>query len=36
MGMDRDYLPKPIQLNAFNNSDWRLSSNKKTFMYKAE
>ena len=36
MGMDRDYLPKPIQVNAFNNSDWRLSSNKKTFLYKAE
>ncbi|MDC8760623.1 DUF4390 domain-containing protein [Janthinobacterium fluminis] len=36
MGMDRDFLPKPIQVNAFNNSDWRLSSNKKTFLYKAE
>ena len=36
MGMDRDYLPKPIQVNAFNNSDWRLSSNKKTFLYTAE
>ncbi len=36
MGMDRDYLPKPIQVNAFNNSDWRLSSNKKSFLYKAE
>lgn len=36
MGMDRDYLPKPIQVNAFNNSDWRLSSNKKTFLYMAE
>nr|WP_038496405.1 DUF4390 domain-containing protein [Janthinobacterium agaricidamnosum] len=36
MGMDRDYLPKPIQVNAFNNSDWRLASNKKTFLYKAE
>lgn len=36
MGMDRDYLPKPIQVNAFNNSDWRLSSNKKSFQYKAE
>lgn len=36
MGMDRDYLPKPIQVNAFNNSDWRLTSNKKTFLYKAE
>ena len=36
MGMDRDYLPKPMQVNAFNNSDWRLASNKKTFQYRAE
>jgi hypothetical protein len=36
MDLDRDYLPKPIQVNAFNNSAWRLSSNKKTFLYKAE
>ena len=36
MGMDRDYLPKPIQVNAFNNSDWRLASNKKSFLYRAE
>ena len=36
MGMDRDYLPKPIQVNSFNNSDWRLASNKKTFLYTAE
>jgi hypothetical protein len=36
MGMDRDYLPKPIQVNAFNDSDWRLASDKKTFQYKAE
>lgn len=36
MYMDRERLSKPIQVNAFNNSDWRLSSNKKTFTYKAE
>jgi hypothetical protein len=36
MGMNRDFLPKPIQVNAFNNSDWRLSSNRKSFLYKAE
>lgn len=36
MGMDREYLSKPIQVNAFNNSDWKLNSNKKTFTYKAE
>jgi hypothetical protein len=36
MYMDREYLLKPLQVNAFNNSDWRLASNKKTFTYKAE
>ncbi|TFW29976.1 DUF4390 domain-containing protein [Massilia horti] len=36
MFMDRDYLQKPLQVNALNNSDWRLASNKKTFTYKAE
>ncbi len=36
MGMDRELLAKPIQVNAFNNADWRLASNKKTFTYKAE
>lgn len=36
MFMDRELLPKPIQVNAFNNAEWRLSSNKKTFSYKAE
>jgi hypothetical protein len=36
MGMNREYLSKPIQINAFNNSGWRLSSNTKTFTYKAE
>ncbi|MBY0241576.1 MAG: DUF4390 domain-containing protein [Burkholderiaceae bacterium] len=35
MRLDRDYLPKPIQVNAFNNSEWRLES-KKTFQYRAE
>ncbi|RJG15430.1 DUF4390 domain-containing protein [Massilia cavernae] len=36
MGMNRDYLSKPIQVNAFSNSGWRLSSDTKTFTYKAE
>jgi hypothetical protein len=36
MGMDREYLSKPIQVNAFNNSQWKLTSNKKTYTYKAE
>ena len=34
--MDHDYLKKPLQVNAINNSDWQLSSGKKTFTYKAE
>jgi Domain of unknown function (DUF4390) len=36
MFMDREYLQKPLQVNAFNNSDWRLASNRKTFTYRAE
>lgn len=35
MRLDRDFLPKPIQVNAFNNSEWRLEA-KKTFQYRAE
>ncbi len=36
MSLDREYLQKPLQVNAFNNSDWRLSSDRKTFTYRAE
>jgi hypothetical protein len=36
MGMDREYFSKPIQVNAFNNAEWRLNSNTKRFTYKAE
>jgi hypothetical protein len=36
MGMDRNYLPKPFQVNAFNNSDWRLASDKKTYQFRAD
>ena len=36
MFMDREFLQKPLQVNAFNNSDWRLTSNKKTFTHRAE
>jgi hypothetical protein len=36
MFMDRQYLQKPLQVNAFGNADWRLDSSKKTFTYKAE
>jgi hypothetical protein len=36
MFMDRELLPKPMQVNALNNSDWRLASKNKTFPYTAE
>lgn len=36
MFMDREYLQKPLQVDAFNNSEWRLTSHKKTFTYRAE
>lgn len=36
MGMNRDYLSKPIQVKAFSNARWRLTSNNKTFTYKVE
>jgi hypothetical protein len=36
MYMNREFLQKPLQVNAFNNADWHLASNKKTFTYKAE
>ena len=36
MYMNRDLLQKPLQVNAFSNSDWQLASNKKTFTYRAE
>jgi hypothetical protein len=36
MGMDREYFSKPMQVNAFNNADWRLNSNTKKFTYRAE
>jgi hypothetical protein len=36
MFMDREYLQKPLQVDAFNNSDLRLGSHKKTFTYRAE
>jgi len=36
MFMDREYLLKPLQVDALNNSDWRLASHKKTFTYRAE
>lgn len=36
MGLDANYLPKPIQINALNNNEWRLASDKKSFLYRAE
>ena len=36
MVLDRNYLSKPIQVNAFNNADWSLGSNRKAFTYRAE
>jgi hypothetical protein len=36
MSLNLEYMPKPFQVNALNNSDWRLSSDKKSFTYKAE
>ncbi len=36
MGLDVGQLPKPFQVNAINNSDWRLSSNWKTFSFRPD
>jgi hypothetical protein len=36
MGLDPNFVPKPLKVNALNDSDWRLSSDKKTFQYRAE
>jgi hypothetical protein len=36
MFMDREFLQKPLQVDAFNNSGLRLGSQKKTFTYRAE
>jgi hypothetical protein len=36
VGLDVERLPKPFQVNALNNSDWRVSSDWKQFSYKAE
>ena len=36
MRLNLEYLPKPFQVNALNNSDWRLSSDWRNFYFKAE
>ena len=36
MGLDPNYIPKPLKVNSLNNNEWRLASDKKTWVYKAE
>ena len=36
MRLDLTQLPKPFQVNAINNSDWRLSSDWKHFTFRAD
>jgi hypothetical protein len=36
MGLDPNYISKPLKVNSLNNNEWRLASDKKTFVYKAE
>jgi hypothetical protein len=36
MGLDVAQLPKPFQVNALNNSDWRVSSDWKQLTFKAD
>lgn len=36
MSLDLAQLPKPFQVNALNNSDWRVSSDWKHFTFKAD
>jgi len=36
MFMDRERMAKPIQVNAFSSSQWRLESKDKKFQYRAE
>lgn len=36
MRLDVAQLPKPFQINALNNSDWRLSSDWREFTFKVE
>lgn len=36
IGLDLQSMSKPVQLDKFNNSDWRFGSDRKTFSFKAE
>lgn len=36
MGLDVGQLPKPFQVNAMNNSDWRLSTDWRSFVFRTD
>lgn len=36
MSLNLEFMSKPFQVNALNNSDWRLSSERKNFSFKVE
>ncbi|GJI95142.1 hypothetical protein RugamoR57_18600 [Duganella caerulea] len=36
MGLDPNYVSKPLKVTALNSNAWRLASDKKIFQYKAE
>ncbi len=36
IGLDLQSMSKPVQLDKFNNSDWRFGSDRKSFSFKAE
>lgn len=36
MALNLEFMSKPFQVNAINNSDWKLSSDRKNFSFKAE
>lgn len=36
MGLNLEFMSKPFQVNAINNSDWRLTSGRKSFSFKVD
>lgn len=36
MALNLEFMSKPFQVNAINNSDWKLSSDRKNFSFKAD
>lgn len=36
MGLNLEFMSKPFQVNALNNSDWRFTSDRKSFTFKAD